>query len=234
MFKDIDKSIRDEKQADKGKKSVTFVLSIVDETDDQPESSSGGGASSVAGKVDDSENESDKEASPNDLKNYMLARDRKKRTIRPPSRFDDADVAAYALMMSEVIEEDEPLTFGEAIRSRNGKKWRGASDEEMDSLERNGTWILIDRPKGERTIGCKWIFKIKPRVPGGEGRRFKGRVVAKGYSQIEGMDYNEVFSLVVKNVTIRLLLSMVVHQDFELEQLDVKLNFYMVILKKES
>lgn len=101
-------------------------------------------------------------------------------------------------------------------------------------LERNGTWILIDRPKGERTIGCKWIFKIKPGVPRGEGRRFKGRVVAKGYSQIEGIDYNEVFSTVVKNVTIRLLLSMVVHQDFELEQLDVKLHFYMVILKKES
>lgn len=95
----------------------------------------------------------------------------------------------------------------------------------MDSLERNGTWILIYRPKGERTIGCKWIYKIKPRVPGGEGRRFKAKVVAKGYSQIEGIDYNEVFSLVVKHVTIRLLLSMVVHQNLELEQLDVKTAF---------
>lgn len=95
----------------------------------------------------------------------------------------------------------------------------------MVSLEKNHTWDLIDRPEGERTIGCKWIYKIKPGVPGGEDRRFKGRVVAKGYSQIEGIDYNEVFSPVVKHVTIRLLLSMVVHYDLELEQLDVKTAF---------
>lgn len=155
----------------------------------------------------------------------MLARDRKKRNIRPPSRFDDIDVAAYALVMSEQVEEDEPLTFWEAIRSKDGKKWRKASDEEMDSLEKNGTWVLIDRPEGERTIGCKWIYKIKPGIPGVEDRRFKGRVVAKGYSQVEGIDYHEVFSPVVKHVTIRILLSMVVNYDMELEQLDVKTAF---------
>lgn len=159
------------------------------------------------------------------LETYVLARDRQRRNIKPPSRFDDSDVAAYALVMFELIEEEEPLTYGEAIRSKNKRKWIAASDEEMDSLEKNETWSLIDRPEGERTIGCKWIYKIKPGIPGGEDKRYKGRVVAKGYSQVEGIDYNEVFSPVVKHVTIRLLLSLVVHQDLELEQLDLKTSF---------
>lgn len=156
----------------------------------------------------------------------MLARDRLRRNVKPPSRYDDGDVAAYALVMADMIEEEEePLTYGEAIRGKNGKFWKAASDDEIDSLEKNDTWVLIERPVGERTIGCKWIYNIKPGVPGGENRHFKGRVVAKGYSQIEGIDYNEVFSPVVKHVTIRLLLSMVVHQNLELEQLDVKTAF---------
>lgn len=175
--------------------------------------------------MNESESESEKDEAPDNLQSYVFARDRQRRTTRPPSRYEDGDVDAYALMMAELVEEEEPLTYGEAIRSKNGKKWRAASDEEMESLEKNHTWDLIDRPEGERTIGCKWIYKIKPGVPGGEDRRYKGRVVAKGYSQVEGIDYNEVFSPVVKHVTIRLLLCLVVNQDMDLEQLDVKTVF---------
>lgn len=227
VFKDIEKEKVKSVKTTKDKKHVSFILPGDSITEEHAGSSIQGGAgSSTTVNEVDSESESEaEEDSPKDLKNYMLARDRKKRNIRPPSRFDDADVAAYALVMSEQVEEDEPLTFWEAIRSKDGKKWRKASDEEMDSLEKNGTWVLIDRPEGERTIGCKWIYKIKPGIPGVEDRRFKGRVVAKGYSQVEGIDYHEVFSPVVKHVTIRILLSMVVNYDMELEQLDVKTAF---------
>lgn len=213
------------KNLSKSGNQVTFLLPSDDQSEFQSGSSSSGGA--IVENVDKSgfESEIEKEGSANDLLDYVLARDRQRRTIKPPSRFDDADVAAYTLVMADTVEEDEHLTYGEAIRSKNEKKWKAAFDEEMDSLEKNETWDLIDQPEGERTIGCKWIYKIKPGVPGGEDRRFKGRVVAKGYSQIEGVDYNEVFSPVVKHVTIRLLLSLVVNQDMELEQLDVKTAF---------
>ena len=83
------------------------------------------------------------------LETYVLARDRQRRNIKPPSRFDECDVAAYALVMSKLIEEEEPLTYGEGIRSKNKRKWITASDEEMDSLEKNETWSLIDRLEGE-------------------------------------------------------------------------------------
>lgn len=82
----------------------------------------------------------------------MLVRDRKRRNIKPPSQFNDGDVAAYALVAADLIEEDKPLSFGEAIRSKNEKKWRGASDEEMESIEKNHPWDLIEQPKRERTI----------------------------------------------------------------------------------
>ena len=64
----------------------------------------------------------------------------------------------------------------------------------MDSLERNHTWDLIEKPKYQKTVGCKWIFMYKLGIPGVEDRRYKGRLVAKGYSQKEGIDYNETFS----------------------------------------
>ena len=80
-------------------------------------------------------------------------------------------------------------------------------------------------PKGKRAIGCKWIFKKKEGIPGVEDARFKARLVAKGYRQKAGIDYDEVFSPVVKHTSIRVLLAMVALFDLELEQLDMKTVF---------
>ena len=74
-------------------------------------------------------------------------------------------------------------------------------------------------------MGCKWIFKYKHGIHGVEDRQHKGRLVVKGFSQNEGIDYNEIFSPVVKHVSIRLMLSIVVNKDYELEQLNVKTAF---------
>lgn len=97
--------------------------------------------------------------------------------------------------------------------------------DEMESLEKNGTWDLVRLPRDKKPIRCKWVFKIKEGVsPNGE-TRYKARLVAEGYSQISGIDYNKVFSPVVKHSSIRTLLSIVAMNDFELEQLDVKTAF---------
>lgn len=96
-----------------------------------------------------------------DLQNYKLARDRKRREIKPPSRYSNPDLVNYALQVEFQNTESEPLTYTEAINSSNGKKWEAAMKEEMDSLLKNETWELVERPINQKLIGCKWIFKMK-------------------------------------------------------------------------
>ena len=94
--------------------------------------------------------------------------------------------------------------------------------KEMESLSKNKTWELTELPKRKKPIGCKWVFKKKEAVSEKEGERFKARLVAKGYSQRHVIDYDEVFSPVVRHTFIRAVLALVADQDLELEQLDVK------------
>lgn len=163
-----------------------------------------------------------------DLDHYLFARDRKRRSnIRPPSKFEDGNFVAYALVVISRSKYAlvEPRNYQEARRSKDWKFWNGASVDEIDSLHRNHTWDLVERPRGQKVIGCRWLYKLKPGIPGVEDKRYKGRVVAKGYSQKEGIDYHEVFSPVVKHTSIRIMLSIVVNRDYELEQMDVKTAF---------
>ena len=99
--------------------------------------------------------------------------------------------------------------------------------DEMESLEKNGTWDLVKLPKNKKPVRCKWIFKRKEGISPSEVARYKARLVAKGYSQILGIDYNDVFSPVIKHSSIRTLLSIVAMHDYELEQLDVKATFLL-------
>ena len=75
----------------------------------------------------------------------------------------------------------------------------------------------MKRPSKRKVIGCKWVFKLKSGIPGVEKPRFKARLVAKGYSQRESIDYQDVFSPIVKHVSIRFMLSILVNQNLELE-----------------
>jgi len=73
--------------------------------------------------------------------------------------------------------------------------------KEIKALEENETWILTDLPHGKQPIGCKWVYKIKYNVKG-DVERYKARLIAKGYTQLKGIDYLDTFSLVVKLTTI--------------------------------
>ncbi|GJU78181.1 retrotransposon protein, putative, ty1-copia subclass [Tanacetum coccineum] len=156
-----------------------------------------------------------------------VATDRPRRVIHPPRRLiEEANVVAYALNIADEIEgTTEPSTYTEAITSDDCNKWITAMHEEMESLEKNGTWELAKLPKEKKPIRCKWIFKRKEGVTPNEEARYKGRLVAKGYSQIPGIDFTDVFSPVVKHSSIRTLLSIVAMRNYELEQLDVKTAF---------
>jgi hypothetical protein len=103
------------------------------------------------------------------------------------------------------------------------KKWEQGMKEEMDSLENNQTWDLVQLPSGKRALQNKWVYKLKEE-DGGE-KRYKARLVVKGFTQKKGIDFDEIFSPIVKMTSIRIILILVVVEDLYLEQLDVK-NFF--------
>lgn len=148
-------------------------------------------------------------------------------------RFGDYDLAAFASIADVEVSLDEPRDYQEAMKSKECELWNGGMDEEMKFLEANETWKLVKRPKDRKVIGCKWVYRKKPGIPGVEKPRHKSRLVAKGYSQREGIDYQEVFSPVVKHVSIKLLLAITVQEDLELEQLDVKTAFLHGFIEEE-
>ncbi|KAE8715970.1 hypothetical protein F3Y22_tig00110156pilonHSYRG00076 [Hibiscus syriacus] len=166
------------------------------------------------------------------LDNYNLVRDRQRRTIRPPDRYGHADLISYALNIAEEIEEAEPKNFKEALKSKDKHKWTKAMDEKIASLMKNKTWELVDRPKNQRVVGCKWIFKKKEGIPSVTKARYKAKLVAKGFTQVEGIDFSEIFSPVVKHCSIKLILALVAQYDLELEQLDVKTAFLYGVLEE--
>jgi len=102
----------------------------------------------------------------------------------------------------------------------------------MDSMTRNKVWELVDHPPGHKPIRNKWVFKIKHRGDGSINK-FNARLVAKGFTQIEGIDYEETFSPMVRIASIHLLLALVAHLDLELFQVDVKTAFLIGNLEEE-
>ena len=165
---------------------------------------------------------------PQQQQDLPIAIRRPRRESRKPARFED--MVAYAF---PVVEEGIPQTFLEANSSPDKEKWKKAMDEEMQSLGKNHTWKLARLPKGKKEIGCKWVYAQKEGFPTKNDVRYKARLVAKGYAQKEGIDYNEVFSPIVKHSSIRILLALVAQFNMELVQMDVKTAFLHGDLEEE-
>ena len=115
----------------------------------------------------------------------------------------------------------EPSSYAEASQY---DCWIKAMEAELQALQSNNTWKLTPLPPHTTTIGCRWVYKIKPRADGSI-ERYKARLVAKGYTQMEGLDYLDTFSPVAKLTTVRLLLAMAAFNQWHLRQLDVNNAF---------
>ena len=131
----------------------------------------------------------------------------------------------------EIIHDDDPTTYKEALFDKDSSRWIEAMRTEMDSMYANQVWTLVDPPKGIVPIGCKWIFKRKIGADG-KVKTYKARLVVKGFRQREGVDYEETFSPVAMLKSIRTLLAIAARYDYEVWQMDVKTAFLMVILRK--
>ena len=95
-----------------------------------------------------------------------------------------------------LLESDEPATYGEAMMSPDSTKWLEAMKSKMGSMYKNKVWTLIDLLDDWRAIENKWIFKRKTDA-GSSVTIYKARLVTKGFRQVQGVDYKEIFSLVV-------------------------------------
>ena len=104
--------------------------------------------------------------------------------------------------------------------------------EEMDALDKNEGWDIFELLVGRKFVGSKWLFKKKFNAQG-KVEKYKAWLVAKGYSQIEGLDFGEIFSHVAMLNSIRFLLSIAIAFDLELEQMDVKRTFLHGDLEEE-
>lgn len=171
------------------------------------------------------ENEEEEEETESQIHNLQ----RSERQTTKPKYLED-----YVLLAEELGEElllmlnNEPRNYGEA---REVKEWIRACKEEIQSIEKNNTWVLVDLPPGATPIGLKWIFKIK-RNADGTINKYKARLVAKSYVQQYGIDFEEVFAPVARIETIRLLISLAATNGWEIHHLDVKTAFLHGELKK--
>ena len=122
-----------------------------------------------------------------------------------------------------------PIHFEEAVKDQ---KWLYAMDEEMNAIEKNNTWELVDLLKGKEVIGLKWIYKTKINAEG-KIERHKAKIFVKGYKQQQGRDYEETFAPVGRMEIVRAVLSIAAQHKCKVHQMDVKSTFLNGVLMED-
>ena len=139
---------------------------------------------------------------------------RSSRVSRPLERYGLLHDMQELHVHEESIHVDDPTTYGEALCDKDSSRWLEAMKTEMDSMYANQVQTLVDPPKDSVPIGNKWIFKRKM-CADGKVETFKDRLVAKGFCQRQGIDYEETFSPIAMLKSIRILLAIAAYYDYE-------------------
>lgn len=138
--------------------------------------------------------------------------------VRRSDRIANKTQRTYNFCAMEYV-SDDPETVKKAMQSEFSDEWKAAMHEEVELLKANKTWVLTNLPPGENAVKSKWVFKTKRN---GEGKavRWRARLVAKGFSQREGLDYGETFAPVVRYDSLRYLAALAVKYDMHIHQMD--------------
>lgn len=144
-----------------------------------------------------------------------------KRARKKPDRYGYANMCATA---------DDGLTYAEAISGPERQQWLQAMAEELQSFDDNQVWEVVDTPSSASVVQCKWVLRKK--FDYDNKVRYRARLVAKGFTQKAGIDYQETFSPVIRHSTLRLLFALAVQLDMDITHLDVTTAFLNGYLKE--
>ncbi|GAU25674.1 hypothetical protein TSUD_266010 [Trifolium subterraneum] len=158
------------------------------------------------------------------------------RTTQIPRRLADCDMVPDNVVDNEgnivhyaMLADTEPLDVKNALKS---KVWLEAMIDELKSIEKNKTWDMCKLPSDKRSIDVKWVYKLKQNLEG-QVIKHKSRLVAKGFLQKQGLDYDEVFSPVARHETIRLVIALTCSKRWPMFHLDVKSAFLSSPLEED-
>ena len=160
---------------------------------------------------------------------------RSSRVSKMPSEWWKVARPGGAIANLSVASQDshyEPASYKQALRSPQSEEWQAAITSEYESLVSRKTWKLVPRPAGRKLVDSKWVFKVK-RNSDGSIARYKARLVARGFTQEHGVDYNETFAPTVRVMSLRVLMALVAFHDWEAEQLDVVTAFLEADIDEE-
>ena len=139
----------------------------------------------------------------------------------------------YGIEQSHLTQiQSQPMTFEEASSCPESSRWSEAMEMEMRSLKDNDVWELVQLPAGKKAIGSKWVYKVKTGADGSL-ERYKARLVAQGFAQRYGSDYDETFCPVVRQESLRVLIALSVQHGLKLQQVDVTTAFLNGTLDEE-
>ncbi|GJR27043.1 retrotransposon protein, putative, ty1-copia subclass [Tanacetum coccineum] len=185
----------------------------------------------VSGRVVDLEEIQDEDTSPSEItseipmevegfeppQEEVIPICRSERTHQAPNRLCQAEEHSLGDL-------NEPTSYKVAMLDPKSDKWLDAMNAKMQSMIDNNVWVLVDLPPNCKTIRSNWIFKKNTDMDG-IVHTYKARLVAKDYTQLYGVDYEEMFSSVADIRAIRILISIAAFYDYEIWQMDVKTAF---------
>ena len=129
-------------------------------------------------------------------------------------------------------ETNDLRTYEEAMVHSDAAEWDAACEDKICNFQQMGVYDVVLQPKGRKIVGSKWVLRIK-HGPDGQVQKYKAHIITQDFTQVEGLDYNQNFALVVKLSTFCAILAIAIQQNLTIHQMDVKAAYLNSKLKEE-